>query len=58
VSVRVPSGARTVGVRVYGHSMDVRASGTISGTFEKGGVRHLEIQLNAYTSSLDLEWKD
>ncbi len=55
-TVPVPSGERTVEVRVRGRSMNVDASAKIQGRFEPRGRRWLRITLNPYAEKVKLAW--
>lgn len=55
-TVEVPSGDRTVEVRVLGRSMDVEASASLRGHFEPDGRRWLRITLNPFAEKVSLAW--
>ena len=55
-TVKVPSGDRTVEVRVRGRSMEVEASASLPGHFDPGGRRWLRVTLNPFAEKVSLAW--
>ncbi len=52
----VPAGEREVEVRVRGHSKQLDAAATITGSFEPGGRRWLRVSLNPFAEKVKLAW--
>jgi hypothetical protein len=55
-TLTVPAGEREVEVRVRGHSKELEAAATISGSFDPGGRRWLRVSLNPFAEKIKLAW--
>jgi len=55
-TLTVPAGEREVEVRVRGHSKELDAAATISGSFDPGGRRWLRVSLNPFAEKIKLAW--